>query len=192
MSVTDDRELILATRQGDFMAFEILVRRHQVGIFNVAYRMFGNRRDAEDAAQDTFLRAFRALDTFDEKRPLVPWLKRIAINVCLNMLEKERVRPAVTATDVNRTNQEKASMDDWRCAGPSPEQEAVANESAGQVRAKILRLPPQYRAVIELRHFQGLSYEEMAETLDRSLSNVKSDLFRSRKMLAQMLDEIEL
>jgi len=192
MSVADDRELILATRQGDFKAFEILVRRHQVGIFNVAYRMFGNRRDAEDATQDTFLRAFRALDTFDENRPLVPWLKRIAINVCINRLEKERIRPAVTATDINRPSQERASMDDWRHVRPSPEQEAVANESAGQVRAMILRLPSQYRAAIELRHFQGLSYKEMAESLDRSVGNVKSDLFRARKMLAEMLVEEKL
>jgi RNA polymerase sigma-70 factor (ECF subfamily) len=192
MSVADDRELILATRQGDFEAFEILVRRHQAGIFNVAYRMFGNRHDAEDAAQDTFLRAFRALDTFDENRPLVPWLKRIAINVCLNRLEKERIRPAVTATDINRPSQERASMDDWRHVRPSPEQEAVANESAGQVRTMILRLPPQYRVAIELRHFQGLSYREMAESLDRSVGNVKSDLFRARKMLAQMLIEEKL
>ena len=192
MSFADDRELILATRQGELRAFEILVRRHQASVFNVAYRMFGNRRDAEDAAQDTFLRAFRALDTFDENRPLVPWLKRIAINVCLNRLEKERVRPVVTATDVKRSNQERASMDDWRHARPSPEQEAVANEAAGQVRAMILRLPPPYRAVIELRHFQGLSYKEMAKTLDRSIGNVKSDLFRARKILAQMLNEEEL
>lgn len=192
MSVAEDRELILATRQGDYRAFEILVQRHQAGILNVAYRMFGNQRDAEDVAQEVFLRAFRALNHFDENRPLVPWLKRIAINVCLNRLEKERIRPAVTATDVNRPSQERASMDDWRHAQPSPEQEAVANESASQVRAMILRLPPQYRAAIELRHFQGLSYIEMAESLNRSVGNVKSDLFRARKMLAQMLREEEL
>jgi RNA polymerase sigma factor (sigma-70 family) len=192
MSVAEDRELILATRQGDYRAFEILVQRHQASIFNVAYRMFGNRRDAEDAAQDAFFRAFRALDKFDENRPLAPWLKRIAANVCLNKLEKDRIRPAVTATDVNRPGQETASMDDWHHARPSPEQEAVANESAAQVRAMILRLPPQFRVAIELRHFQGLSYIEMAESLDRSVGNVKSDLFRARKMLAQMLGEEEL
>jgi len=189
MSTADDRELILRAQEGDLNAFGDLVRRHQAAVFNVAFRMFGQRSEAEDAAQETFLRAFRALGTFDVERPMAPWLKRIATNVCLNWLASARVKPYVTVADMNRPGEEKSSMDDWAHNRPTPEQELVTKETARQIRAAILKLPPPYRAVIELRHFQYLSYDEIGQTLGRSLNNVKSDLFRARRMLAELLGE---
>ena len=136
--------------------------------------MLGECREAEDAAQETFLRAYRAFRTFDPQRPPGPWLKKIAVNVCLNRLERREPLTLADETAIPAPD-------------PGPESQTVQREQNNQVRAAMLSLPPHYRAAIELRHFQELSYADMAEALNRPLSDIKSDLFRARKMLAEIL-----
>ena len=189
MSVSDERELVLRAQRGDVEAFGELVRRHQAAVYNVAYRMTGSRHEAEDLAQEAFLRAFKAFDRFDPDRQLRPWLKRITTNLCLNWLQTSRVKTTNVVTDMHLPGQEAATMDDYAQNRPLPEQVVMRRETAEQIRAAILQLPPHYRAVIELRHFQDLSYDEMAETLGRPLSNVKSDLYRARKRLGEILGD---
>lgn len=178
MTQADEGNLITRSQRGDGEAFGELVRRHQSAVFNVAYRLSGNRLDAEDAAQEAFIRAYRALASFDVTRPLAPWLKKIAVNVCLNRLEADRGGQEDFDDERTRAGPQSA---------PAPEEITQAREVSQQVRAAILQLPPRYRAAIELRHFQNLSYDEMAATLHRPLSDVKSDLFRARKVLAARL-----
>ncbi len=186
MRVADEQDWQLRAAQGDRAAFAWLVQQHQTAVFNVAYRLLGNRRDAEDATQEAFLRAFRALHRYDPQRPFRPWIRRIATNLCYNRLEARRIRPALTAADVGRSD-DPASLDDWAATAPTPEQSILTQEQAGRIRAALLQLPPRYRTVIELRHFQELSYEEIAAAMERPLSSVKSDLFRARKKLADLL-----
>ncbi len=128
----------------------------------------------QDATQETFLRAYRAIRTFDSQRSPGPWFKKIAVNVCLNMLERKRTLTLEDETTIPGQD-------------PSPESQTIQREQNRQIRSGLLSLPPHYRAAIELRHFQELSYNEMAETLNRPLSDIKSDLFRARKMLAEIL-----
>lgn len=187
MSEADERDLVKRAQSGDIDAFGVLVRAHQSAVFNVAYRMIGSRHDAEDVAQEVFLRAFRAFGRFDPERPLRPWLKRIASNLSLNWLQSSQIRTTGVVTDMHFPGQDELTMDSFAQSKPLPEQALIRQETAAQLRAAILQLPPHYRAVIELRHFQNLSYDEMAETLERSLSNVKSDLYRARKRLAELL-----
>ena len=170
----DERELAQRAAQGDREAFGGLVTRNQTGVYNVAYRMLGECKEAEDATQETFLRAYRAIRTFDPGRPPGPWLKKIAVNVCLNRLER---RGTLTLED----------EDALPAKEPGPETQTIEREQTRQVRSALLALPPRYRAAIELRHFQELSYSEMAETLNRPLIDIKSDLFRARKLLAEIL-----
>jgi len=177
---TDDQSLAERARQGDADAFGELVSRHQAAVFNVAYRLLGIREDAEDAAQEALWRAYRGFGGFDTSRPLAPWLKQIAVNVCLSRLEAWR--PEADLPEDDERLPASPAEDD-------PEQAAQAGELNARLRAEILRLPPRYRAVIELRHFQELSYDEIAAALDRPLSNVKSDLFRARKWLARRLKD---
>ncbi|HVM72364.1 MAG TPA: sigma-70 family RNA polymerase sigma factor [Anaerolineales bacterium] len=170
----DERDLAQRAARGDREAFGGLVKEHQAGVYNVAYRMLGETHEAEDATQETFLRAYRAISSLDSTRPAGPWLKKIAVNVCLNRLKHRGTlglgdEIAVPAPD------------------PGPEAQVLQQEQNRQIRAALMRLPPHYRAAIELRHFQELSYAEMAETLHRPLSDIKSDLFRARKMLAEIL-----
>lgn len=185
----DEPELLRQAQRGDEMAFAELVRRQQTAVFNVAYRMFGRRQDAEDAAQEAFLRAFQALDRFDVSRPFAPWIKRITANLCLNWLESERVRPQLTAADMAAAAETPPTMDKWAHQMPTPEQALMRQEQAARLRAAILQLPPHYRAVIEYRHFQELSYDEIAAVMGRPLTSVKSDLFRARKLLAAQMKE---
>lgn len=191
MTLTDEQILLQQAKQGDetsAAAFGELVRRYQTAVFNVAYRLLGRRVEAEDAAQEAFLRAYRALPRFDLERPFAPWIKRITVNLCLNWLESAKVKPQVLATEMSRADRP-VDMDDWAQPAPSPEQTLVLEQQSIRLRQAILALPPRYRAAIELRHFQELSYDEMAEVLERPLSSVKSDLFRARKMLAEKMKE---
>lgn len=183
----DERELVRRAKQGDTLAYGELVQQQQTAVFNVAWRMFGRREDAEDAAQEAFIRAYKALGRFDETRPFAPWIKRITVNLCLNWLEAEKVRPQISAADMGAAKEDPPDMDAWQHAAPTPEQTMVQQEQNFKLRQAILQLPPGYRAVIECRHFQEMRYDEMAEVLERPLSSVKSDLFRARKMLKKML-----
>ncbi|HEX2697357.1 MAG TPA: sigma-70 family RNA polymerase sigma factor [Anaerolineales bacterium] len=179
MSSSDDRGLALRARQGDRDAFSEIVHRHQQAVFNATYRVLGNVHDAEDATQETFIRAFQFFDKFDSNRPLAPWLKRIAVNVCLNRLEG--IKSAASLDD------ESAPVPD---PSPSPEALTLDRGRDQRIHNELKRLPARYRLVIELRHFQELSYEEIAKELKRPLSDVKSDLFRARKLLAERLKDL--
>ncbi|MBI3173622.1 MAG: sigma-70 family RNA polymerase sigma factor [Chloroflexi bacterium] len=175
MEASSDRDLILRARRGDPEAFGELVRLHQAGVFNVCYRMMGERREAEDMAQEAFIRAYERINTFDVERPFGPWMRRVAANVCLNQLAMHKP--------------EHAELDEERDADPAPLPESgrEVQEEAERVRNALRKLPPHYRAVVELRHYQDLSYDEIAAELKIPLSDVKSHLFRARKILAESL-----
>jgi len=174
MTVPTDRDLILRARRGDRDAFGELVTRYQTGVFNVCYRMTDERREAEDLTQETFLRVYSRLDMFDLEREFGPWVRRAAANLCLNHLESQKVT---------------AQFNEERDAGESlqPESAIELRERSEQIRAALMSLPANYRAVVELRHYQELSYDEIANELNIPLSDVKSHLFRARKLLAEKL-----
>ena len=175
MPDSSDRALVLRVRGGDPEAFGELVLRYQTSVYNVCYRLLGEAGAAEDLAQEGFIRAYQRLDRFDADRPFGPWIRRVAANLCLNRLASTR-GPILSLDD----ERDEAGLE----PGPDP---ATAHEQAAAaeaLRAAIATLPPQYRAVIELRHFHDLSYAEIAAALGLPVSDVKSHLFRARKMLA--------
>ena len=178
MAAAPDRELVQRTRRGEAAAYGELVTRYQRMVFNVCYRMLGERRDAEDLAQESFIRAFRRLDSFDVERPFGPWMRRLATNLCLNHLQRRRLQ----LFELEEERQPLPAK-----GQPGPEGAQLRREQSQRIRAAIADLPPHYRAVIELRHFQELNYAEIAETLDIPMSDVKSHLFRARRALADAL-----
>jgi RNA polymerase sigma-70 factor (ECF subfamily) len=182
MDAPTDRDLILRANRGETEAFGELVRRTQTAVYNVCYRLLGERREAEDLTQETFIRAWERLHTFDVERPFLPWIRRVAANLCLN-------RISASAPDGPELDEER----DETQPGSAPGQLVEQRHQAERIRAALVSLPARYRIAIELRHFQELSYEEMAAALNRPLSDVKSDLFRARKLLAEKLkDETSL
>jgi RNA polymerase sigma-70 factor (ECF subfamily) len=174
----DSSEQVLAqnARNGDLQAYGELVGTHQAAVFNVCLRLLGERREAEDQAQEAFIRAYSRLHLYDASRPFGPWIRRLAANLCLNRLEEQRR----LELPLDEAREETLAA----APGLGPEERLTAAEQSVVLRRAILGLPPAYRAVIELRHFQELSYEEIADNLKLSLSDVKSHLFRARKMLA--------
>src|SRR5262245_23816256 len=181
-----DRQLVTLVLRGRPDAYGELVRRHQSAVYNSVYRLVGDRQEALDLAQDAFVRAYEALDSYDTARPFGPWIGRIAANTALNWLQRRRV-PTVplvrqggplagTAAGETGEHGELQLADD----ASEPERVYLATEQQARLRGAILALPPHYRAVVELRHFQDLSYEEIAATLGIALSDVKSQLFRAR------------
>lgn len=175
-----EKDLTHRAAQGDHDAFAEIIHCHQQSVFNVAYRLHGNAQDAEDATQETFIRAYRFLAGFDPQRPMGPWLKRIAVNVCLQRLEKSPIEQILDEEMLIPTD-----------PAIGPEKFVEEHALQDRIRIELMRLPPRFRAVIEMRHYQDLSYEEIAATLERPLSDVKSDLFRARKLLAERLKDLE-
>ena len=174
MDTPTDRDLILRARRGQADAFSEIVTKHQTNVFNVCYRVLHNRSDAEDLAQETFMRAYDKLHTFDLEREFGPWIRRIAANLSLNFLESQK---ASTELDDERDQDQ----------SQNPSQQVEVKERSEQIRNALSSLPSNYRIVIELRHYQEMSYDEIADELKIPLSDVKSHLFRARKLLAEKL-----
>lgn len=177
-----DRELLVRARRGETQAYGEIVRRYQRSVFNVCYRMLAERYAAEDQAQECFIRAYQRLATYDLDRPFGPWIRTVAANLCLNHLQRRR---PVQVPLLDEHDQPAAG------GRPGPEQQVERRETAQQVRRAIADLPPHYRAVIELRHYQELSYAEISEALDLPLSDVKSHLYRARRSLVEILGDDE-
>lgn len=175
-----DSTLIHRTRGGETNAFGELVSRYQQSVFNVCYRLIGNYRDAEDMTQNTFIRAYQRLHTYDDQRPFGPWIRKIATNISINVFQKHQ--PDTVAYEEHKYQTSSNN-------GTTPEEIFSQTERAETIHQAIINLPPKHRLMIELRHYQDLSYQEIAETLHISLSDVKSYLFRGRKMLAERLKE---
>jgi RNA polymerase sigma-70 factor, ECF subfamily len=174
MDALSDRDLILNARHGDSAPFGELVTRYQNSVFNVCYRILHERGEAEDMAQETFIRAHARLGSFDPERPFGPWIRRVAANVCLNHLEAQKL---------TTTLDDEKDVDD----SPGPQDQVEVKERSAQIRTALASLPANYRAVVELRHYQEMSYDEIAGELNIPLSDVKSNLFRARKLLAEKL-----
>ncbi|NIS80904.1 MAG: sigma-70 family RNA polymerase sigma factor [Anaerolineales bacterium] len=173
-----DRDLVLRVRRGEADAYGELVRRYQASVYNVCYRVMGERGEAEDLAQEAFIRGFQKLATFDEDRSFGPWIRRVALNLCYNHMRRY-VPPRLPLDDERDMP--------LRNSEPSPETRHIHRERGEDIRAAILELPPHYRVVIELRHYQEMTYADIAETLELPMSDVKSHLFRARRLLAKRL-----
>ena len=169
----DDRALVEALRSGDPLAPGALIERFQGVVYGLCLRMMGDRHDAEDVMQESFLRALRGVSGFDGDRPLRPWLLGIAANRCRTALSRRSRRPppAEAVVDVADPRSGPADPDDL----------------AGELERALARLRPEYRAVFGLFHEQALSYEEIAAAIGRPVGTIKTWLHRARAQLADDL-----
>ena len=180
ISQANEAELVSRSQSGDRNAFSELVRSHSHGVLHVIYRMCGDMRVAEDAAQETFIRAWLQIRSYRAGTSLRSWLYRIAVNTAIDMLRKEkRILPGAVE-DLEITE-----------PGPGPEALLASSERTETVQQAVLDLPDASRAVLVLREYEGLSYQEMAEALDIPVGTVMSRLNYARKLLKERL-EVEL
>ena len=173
-----DARLLELCRQGDAYAFEALFRKYQTYVYNISLGMLGNGEDAADVTQETFLRLHRNLESFRGDSSFSTWLYRVAVNLCITELRRRRRSRFQFLDDLK--HEEDGTLVDEPSVHPD---EAIQQAEERRVVHKVLgMLPPDYRAIMVLRHFQQLAYEEIAEVLGLSLSQVKTRLFRARKM----------
>jgi RNA polymerase sigma-70 factor, ECF subfamily len=169
----EDADLVAKCLGGDLRAFDLLMERHQRVLFTVALRMLGDREEARDATQTTFLKAYQRLDTFDSRYRFFSWVYKIMLNECLNLRRARRPFSEGSGS-------EPATFD-------GPFEAFEAGERRRRVQAALLALPREYREIVVLRHFAGLSYDEIAATTGLSLKTVKSRLYIGRQRLGQLL-----
>lgn len=163
-------------RRGKAERFEALAARHERMIYLLCLRMMGNREDAEDCAQETLLSAYRAFERFRGEANGKTWLYRIAYNTCVDALRKRRGEASLDALN-------EAGFEVRETRLPQPEQAAERKELRAQIEAGLALLPPDQRAVVILRDFQQMPYDEIARVLEISEGTVKSRLSRAREKL---------
>jgi RNA polymerase sigma-70 factor (ECF subfamily) len=172
----DDGRLVAAARGGDERAFVELTSPHRSALHAHCYRLLGSLHDADDALQETLLRAWRGIDRFEPRAPVAAWLYRIATNVCLRMLEEHRRRDADSIDAHLQPYPEPISAE-----GSGPEVAAESREAIGLAFIAAMQLlPPKQRAVLVLRDVLDWSAREVAEFLDDSVPAVNSALQRAR------------
>jgi len=177
--MSPEASLVLAARRGDHEAFSRLVALYQRPVYSLCYRMLGNAPDAEDAAQESFLKAYRALAAYDPDRSFSTWILAIAAHHCIDRIRRRREH--VLSLD---------ALPHWRhkpADGPDPERAALVADESTRIARLLQQLPEDYRLVLVLRYWHDLGYEEIASLLDDTVPAIKSRLHRARRQLAGAL-----
>jgi RNA polymerase sigma-70 factor (ECF subfamily) len=167
--------------RGDRRAFNHLVRAYERPVYNLTYRMLGNSAEAEDAAQETFVRAYTRLSTYDPQRKFVNWILSIASHHCIDRLRRRARRPQVSLEGTFTPSLLPSNA-------PPPDEVLVRKEERDHVRALLEELSPSYRTAVILRYWYDCSYEEIAEITDTTVSAIKSRLHRARRAMAAALE----
>lgn len=173
----EERQWLEDARNGDPQAFAMLVDMYSKPVYNLCYRMLGNPQDAEDAAQEAFLRAYRSLDRYDPERKLITWLLSIAAHYCID--QQRRVRAPQVSLD-------EADPGELRERGVGPENAYLLQETGDEVQQILAQIPARDRAAIVLYYWYDFSYQEIAKQLSLTESALKARLHRARRSLAKV------
>ena len=171
----DEKKWLRLAQKGDAHAFARLVDLHARPVYNLCFRMLGSSQDAEDAAQETFLRAFRSFGRYDPERKFLIWLLSIAANHCIDRYRRSKEK---------MLSLEDAPIGTLRDAQAGPEALALRGETRDELQVLLISLDPRDRAAIVLHYWHDFSYEEIAMQLSMTESALKSRLHRARQVLA--------
>ena len=181
---SQDAAAVAQVRAGDREAFRPLVERYSHMVFGQAYRMTGNESDAEEIVQETFLRAFRGLASFEDRSNFGTWLFRIATNCSLDLLARRKSQPQPAIVN---EEEEDSPEDRLASESPSPERLLYSRELQGRIREAMDGLTPVERAAFVLRHFEGRSIEEIAAALHVRAGAAKQSIFRAVQKMRESL-----
>jgi RNA polymerase sigma-70 factor, ECF subfamily len=183
-----DLAIVARVKAGDQEAFRDLVERHSRSVFRLAYRLTGHEHDAEDVVQETFLKAYRQIRQFESRSSCATWLYRIAVN-CAHDLLRQRpragTRPSIDDEDENIG----AQLADRSPEG-DPARELARRQIDARVRAALAELSAQERSAFIMRHYEGLSIDEIGRALDLGTSAAKHSIFRAVKKLRRSLEPV--
>lgn len=177
------------TLPDDTRAFERLVTQYKGRVFATAYRLMGNPQEAEDIAQEVFLKIYRSIKTLDEPATLTSWIYRITVNLCFDTLNKHKRRPR-TISLFHTTDQREEEPHYVDMQTPQPEEAALRDELRACLEKTLAQLDPAGRTAIVLRDIEGRSYQEIADMLALGLSAVKMRIHRARLTFQELLDRI--
>ena len=190
----DDRELATRAAEGHEGAFRELLSRYERPVFSLVYRMVRDRATAEDLAQEAFIRAFNAIDSYDPSYKFSSWIFKIANNHTIDHLRKRTLDTvSIHGSPHARTkDEEERTGITLESTEESPEKYVESRELGSRIEEAIGRLRPEYRTAILLRHVEGRSYDEIAEVMDVPLGTVKTYLHRARGELKEILTDVEI
>lgn len=182
-------ELMARIAEGDEDAFEILVNRHQTSILNLIYRFIGDRTQAKDLAQEVFLRVWQAAKSYEPRAKFTTWIYRITANLCVNELKSARRKKwfSFHRSDGGSENAIEESLSDDL---PSPEDVLLARERSRQISEALQSLPDKQRMALVMKRYDDLSYNEIAQILDCSVSAVESLIVRAKRTLQERLKNL--
>ncbi len=185
----EDALLVKAFQRGDKRAFDQLVIRHKDRIFNLCYRFLGDYEEANDSAQEAFIKAYGSLKTFRLESAFSTWLYRIAVNTCRNKLGSSayKAKRKTVSLDNPGNPSDRSSPMEIQNGTPSPLARMEQRESMGLLQAALDSLPAEFKMVVALRDVEGLSYEDIAEITGLNLGTVKSRIARARTDLRNKL-----
>lgn len=183
-----DLAVVARVRAGDHEAFRFLVERHSRGVFRLAYRLTGQEQDAEDVVQETFLRAYREIRRFEARSSFSTWLYRIAVN-CSHDLLRQRPRAGSRPSLDDPEGGFALQLADGSAAA-DPFREVASRRIDERVRTAMSGLSDQERSAFVMRHFEGLSIEEIGRALDLKTSAAKHSIFRAVQKLRRALDPV--
>lgn len=185
LSPEEEKEIIRRVQYGEVAAFEDLVNAYKQKAYYVALGFVGNHEDALDLSQDAFVKAFKAIKTFDLNSPFFPWFYKIIKNHCLNYIKKnQRVR------NDSLEELEEETFAQFEDEKPTPRDQYEESETRINLWRAIDRLKPDFREIIIMKHFHNLSYKEIAEALNIPIGTVMSRLFNARQELRELMKEI--
>jgi len=186
-STLEDAQIVRQVLRGRKEAFGVLVERYQKPIFNYIYRFYGNYELAQELTQETFLRCYQFLKSYDPERKFSTWLYTVAKNLCIDELKKQRSAREVSLEDALPAVDAK---DAATAADRNQQAECIRREEDFKLLEALQELPAAARTVLLLHYFQGLSYQEIGETIGLPVSTVKIRIFRAKKILLEKWHEI--
>jgi RNA polymerase sigma-70 factor (ECF subfamily) len=183
-SLREDAELIRRALDGNESAFAGLLDKYRRQVYALAIKMLGRAEDAEDAAQDAFIRAFSSLESCDPDRPFSRWIYRITYNLCVDRYRRRRL----VMVSIDQPADSEGPPKEYVDTSPSPDEAFEGRDADRRLMELLSALPPRYRAVVVLRHQQELSYEEIADVMSLPLGTVKARIHRAHNMLRKALE----
>jgi RNA polymerase sigma factor (sigma-70 family) len=183
---TEEMELVRRARNGDLEAYDELIKRYQERIYATIYHMTANHEDANDLAQESFIKAFQALPSFKGGSTFYTWLYRIAVNKTINFLKQRKNRMHMSLNDLDFNTENNPDLVAL-ISEKTPRRDAGLNELQEKLNAALLKLSEPHRLVVVLHDVQGQSHDEIAEIMDCNIGTVRSRLFYARQQLQSLL-----